>query len=65
MQGSMIPAPTFCTCPPLTTGAGTPIPRTESWQHRANCPGRFPLDLTEPLAGPGSESMLDRAMRDA
>lgn len=23
------------------------------------------LDLHEPLAGPGSESMLDRAMRDA
>lgn len=68
---SMQPAPTFCTCPPLTTGAGSPIARTERWEHQRTCPVRHPLDADQlpiarlaratdsgtELAGPGSETL--------
>jgi hypothetical protein len=36
----MIPAPTFCACPPRE-GAGR---RTETWEHARTCPVRNPLD---------------------
>lgn len=54
----MQPAPTFCTCPPLATGAGSPIARTEPWEHQRTCPVRHPLDLG-PFTTPSGE--LDTA----
>lgn len=56
----MIPAPTFCTCPPLTTGVGNRIARTERWEHQRTCPVRHPLTTADRIASDRANRGLPR-----